>query len=72
MLGFATPVFIFAIIMLFVFGFGLDWFPTGGSVSPKVEEGTLAYALSNSSHMILPAIQHSIDFNDSYYSIFTK
>ena len=53
--GFATPVFIFAILMLFVFGFGLDWFPTGGSVSPKVEEGTLAYAISKLHHMILPA-----------------
>lgn len=59
-LGFATPVFIFAIIMLFVFGFGLDWFPTGGSVSPKVEEGTLAYAYSKLSHMILPAISTAL------------
>lgn len=54
-MGFATPVFIFAILMLFVFGFGLNWFPTGGSVSPRVEEGTLAYALSKVNHMILPA-----------------
>lgn len=54
-IGFATPVFIFAILMLFVFGFGLDWFPTGGSVSTKVEEGTLLYAMSKLHHMILPA-----------------
>lgn len=59
-IGFATPVFIFSIIMLFVFGFGLDWFPTGGSVSPQVEEGTMAYALSKLHHMILPAFSTAL------------
>lgn len=54
--GFATPVFIFAILMLFVFGFELEWFPTGGSVSPQLEEGTIAYFLSKLNHMILPAL----------------
>jgi peptide/nickel transport system permease protein len=53
--GFAMPVFIFAILMLFVFGFALNLFPTGGSVSPKVEEGTVAYAISKLNHMLLPA-----------------
>ncbi len=59
-LGFATPMFIFAMLMLFVFGFGLDLFPTGGSVSPKVEEGTLAYAISKLNHMILPAFSMAL------------
>lgn len=59
-IGFATPVFIFAIMMLFVFGFGLGWFPTGGSVSPQVEEGTLAYAFSKLNHMILPAFSTAL------------
>lgn len=58
--GFATPVFIFAILMLFVFGFGLDWFPTGGSVSPSAEEGTLAYVMSKLHHMILPALSSAL------------
>ncbi|MDQ0298369.1 ABC-type dipeptide/oligopeptide/nickel transport system permease component [Salibacterium salarium] len=29
-IGFAAPLFIFALIMLFIFGFQLGWFPTGG------------------------------------------
>src|SRR5690625_1654266 len=32
--GFATPLFIFGLIMLFVFGYQLGWFPTSGSVAP--------------------------------------
>ncbi|USK60993.1 oligopeptide ABC transporter permease [Peribacillus asahii] len=59
-IGFATPMFIFAIIMLFVFGFSLDLFPTGGSVNPTVEEGTFAYVLSKINHMILPAFSTAI------------
>lgn len=53
--GFATPTFIFSIIMLFVFGFSLDWFPTGGSVSPYIVEDSLAYTINKLNHMILPA-----------------
>lgn len=53
--GFATPVFIFAMMMLFVFGFALEWFPTAGSVSPRVAEDTLSYLISKLHHMMLPA-----------------
>lgn len=28
-IGFATPLFIFALLMVWFFGFHLDWFPTG-------------------------------------------
>jgi peptide/nickel transport system permease protein len=55
-LGFATPTFIFGIIMLYVFGFTLGLFPTGGSVNPQVEPGTVNYALSKINHMVLPAM----------------
>ncbi|MUK88752.1 ABC transporter permease subunit [Ornithinibacillus sp. L9] len=55
-LGFATPLFIFALVMLWVFGFMLGWFPTSGSVSPGSEPGTFAYVMSKINHLILPAI----------------
>ncbi len=32
--SFAVPLFIFALIALFIFGYRLAWFPTGGSVAP--------------------------------------
>jgi peptide/nickel transport system permease protein len=59
-LGFGTPIFIFALIMLFVFGFALDWFPSGGSVDSKVDEGTFAYVLSKINHLILPALSTAL------------
>lgn len=31
-IGFATPLFIFALVMLWVFGYTLGWFPTGGAL----------------------------------------
>ncbi|ASA96638.1 oligopeptide ABC transporter permease [Anoxybacillus sp. FSL W8-0382] len=59
-LGFATPLFIFALVMLFIFGFHLGWFPTGGSVDVQVEEGTLAYYLSKLNHLMLPALSGAL------------
>ncbi|MGN4446431.1 oligopeptide ABC transporter permease [Bacillus cereus group sp. MYBK79-1] len=55
-LGYATPLFIFALVMLFIFGFQLAIFPTGGSVDPQVTEGTFAYYMSKLNHLLLPAI----------------
>ncbi|SET51656.1 peptide/nickel transport system permease protein [Oceanobacillus limi] len=55
-IGFATPLFIFALVMLWVFGFMLGWFPTSGSVSPGLEPGTFEYVMSKIYHLILPAI----------------
>lgn len=54
--SFATPIFIFALIMLFIFGFQLGWFPTGGSVDVKMEPGTFDYYMSRLYHILLPAI----------------
>ncbi|SDB87855.1 oligopeptide ABC transporter permease [Shouchella lonarensis] len=55
-LGFAIPSFIFGLITLFVFGFNLGWFPTGGSVTPGLEPGTFSYFMSKIHHMLLPAM----------------
>lgn len=59
-LGFATPLFIFALIMLFLFGFKFAIFPTGGSVDPQVATGTFAYYVSKLNHMLLPALSGAL------------
>ncbi|TFB19216.1 ABC transporter permease [Filobacillus milosensis] len=55
-LGFATPVFIFGLVALWIFGFMLGWFPTGGSVEPGLEPGTFEYILSKLHHLLLPSL----------------
>ncbi len=59
-LGFAAPLFIFALVMLWVFGFQLDWFPTGGSVEPGSTPGTAAYIASKLYHLLLPALSMAL------------
>ena len=56
----ATPVFIFALIMLFIFGFYFSWFPTGGSVDIRVENGSWDYFVSKASHLVLPTLSGAI------------
>lgn len=58
--SFATPLFIFALMMLFVFGFKLGWFPTGGSVDIQVEKGTLDYYINKMNHLILPSLSGAL------------
>ncbi|MDN7241485.1 ABC transporter permease [Planococcus sp. N028] len=58
--GFAAPLFIFALVMLFLFGFQLSWFPTSGSVSPGTEPGTFAYFTSKLYHLLLPALSMAL------------
>lgn len=59
-IGFAAPLFIFALLMLWVFGFNFGWFPTGGSVAPGLEPSTLQYAMSKFYHLLLPAISMAL------------
>ncbi|HEY4600491.1 MAG TPA: oligopeptide ABC transporter permease [Cerasibacillus sp.] len=54
-IGFATPLFIFGLVMLWIFGYYFGWFPTGGSVEPGMEPGTFSYVLSKLKHLLLPA-----------------
>jgi peptide/nickel transport system permease protein len=58
--SFATPLFIFAVLMLFLFGFTLGWFPTGGSVDIQLEQGTSAYYLNKIHHLILPSLSGAL------------
>ncbi|MCZ0703919.1 peptide/nickel transport system permease protein [Natronobacillus azotifigens] len=58
--GFATPLFIFALVALWILGFQFGWFPTGGSVSPGLTPGTFEYFLSRLHHLILPALSMAL------------
>ncbi|NHN32191.1 oligopeptide ABC transporter permease [Paenibacillus agricola] len=58
--SFATPLFIFAVLMLFLFGFTLGWFPTGGSVDIQLEAGTFDYYLNRLHHLLLPALSGAL------------
>lgn len=59
-LSFATPVFVFALLMLFIFGFVLGWFPIGGSVDIRMEEGTWEYYVSKLKHLVLPVLSGAL------------
>lgn len=57
-LTFSTPTFIFAILLLWLFGFSLGWFPTRGSVGSGVEG--IALIFSRLHHMVIPAVTMAI------------
>lgn len=59
-IGFAAPLFIFALVMLFIFGFQLSWFPTSGSVTPGTTPGTFEYFISKINHLLLPALSMAL------------
>lgn len=58
--GFAAPLFIFALLMLWVFGFHFGWFPTGGSVEPGIAKGSFEYIVSKFYHLLLPALSMAL------------
>lgn len=58
--GFGMPLFIFALVMLWIFGFKLGWFPSGGSVKPGLDPGSFEYIVSKIKHMLLPALSAAL------------
>ncbi|MFT8363198.1 MAG: ABC transporter permease [Sporolactobacillus sp.] len=58
--SYAMPIFVFAIFLLFIFSFWLNWFPTGGSVDPSVNPWTFAYAASLAQHLVLPTLAGAV------------
>ena len=52
----ATPLFVFALLMLFIFGFYFSWFPIGGSVDIQVANGSWDYVVSKAHHLVLPTL----------------
>mgnify|MGYP000723836541 FL=1 len=57
---YSIPVFVFALVLLWLFGYTLGWFPTRGSVDSDVVAGTLGYYVNRFHHMILPAFTMAI------------
>ena len=57
---YSIPVFVFALVLLWFFGYTLGWFPTRGSVDSDVVAGTLGYYVNKFHHMILPAFTMAI------------
>ena len=57
---YSIPVFVFALILLWLFGYPLGWFPTRGSVDSDVVAGTMGYYVNKFHHMILPAFTMAI------------
>lgn len=58
--GFATPLFIFALVMLWIFGYYLGWLPTSGSVQPGLEPGSFQYYVSKFHHAFLPGLSMAL------------
>lgn len=59
-ISYAIPVFVLSLIFLYIFGYKLQWFPTGGTVDIKYENGSLGYIWSKFYHLLLPAITYAI------------
>ncbi|MBU5256198.1 oligopeptide ABC transporter permease [Tissierella praeacuta] len=59
-ISYAIPSFILSLILLAIFGYRLEWFPTTGSVEIGVQKGTIDYILSKLHYMILPAITAAV------------
>ena len=57
---YSIPVFVFALLLLWLVGYTLGWFPTRGSVDSDVVAGTLGYYVNKFHHMILPAFTMAI------------
>ena len=57
---YSIPVFVFALILLWLFGYTLGWFPTRGSVDSGVSPGSVGYLINRFHHLLLPALTMAI------------
>lgn len=55
-LNFSIPTFVAGLIMIWIFGYTLNWFPTRGSQTSGVTLTGLAYAWDRIHHILLPAL----------------
>ncbi|MDR2464724.1 MAG: ABC transporter permease [Streptococcaceae bacterium] len=53
---FAVPLFVFGLMMLFVFGYRLEWFPTSGTVDPSAAVGGFTEFINRAEHLVLPSL----------------
>ncbi len=59
-ISYAIPTFVLSLLMLWLFGYTLDWFPKTGSVTIGLEPGTLKYFIDKLYHLILPATTYAL------------
>jgi len=59
-IAFTMPTILLGLIMVFVFGFWLRWFPIQGSVDVRIATGSFEYWMSRMHHLLLPAITGAI------------
>ena len=57
---YSIPTFVFALILLWLFGYTLGWFPTRGSVDSGVSPGSVGYLINRFHHLLLPALTMAI------------
>ncbi|KAF1297914.1 peptide ABC transporter permease [Enterococcus sp. JM4C] len=59
-ISFAMPPFVLALLVLWAFGYQLQWFPTSGSGTIGLEPGTISYYIDKLQFIILPAITQAL------------
>ncbi|MTW87794.1 ABC transporter permease subunit [Virgibacillus dakarensis] len=69
--GIAIPQYIIAIIAIYFFAFQLGWFPSSGSITPGLEEGSLEFWSNRIHHVVLPAITLGL-FSTASYTQFLR
>ncbi|WP_314011185.1 oligopeptide ABC transporter permease [Pseudostreptobacillus hongkongensis] len=59
-ISYAMPSFILSLLMVYLFGYKLRLFPTGGSVDIGYVPGTISYAINKFYHLLLPSITYAL------------
>ena len=59
-ISYAIPTFVMSLIMLWLFGYTLGWFPKTGSVTIGLDPGTFKYYIDRIHHIILPAVTYAL------------
>lgn len=59
-ISYAIPTFVLSLLMLWLFGYQFQLFPTSGSVDLGLVPGTFSYYINRLYHLILPAITYAL------------
>ncbi len=59
-ISYAIPTFVLSLLMLWLFGYTLDWFPKTGTVTIGLEPGTFKYFIDKLHHLILPSLTYAL------------
>ena len=59
-ISYAIPTFVLSLMMLWLFGYTLNWFPKTGSVTIGLNPGTFKYYFDKLYHLILPSTTYAL------------